>query len=365
MNINAKNLKHMTPVILIILLMSCNRKNAITPQEVSLVDVVYASGSLVPANEYQLTAMIEGYVGEIKKKEGDSVSTGETIIRIESPGHQARLEASATAYQQAKQNLDPQSPYLSSLQASIVAAKERLRNDSIQTQRFASLTSSNAISQAQYDDAYLAYVNAEAEYYRQVNNYENAVADLNVQMENAKANWIQAREDASQLTLHSGINGKVYNIFKKEGELVKRGETLAMLGSGDNLVIELQVAEEDIARIKIGQEVLVELNTEKEKVYQATVSQIYPAFNTTAQIFQVDATFIEEPVVAFSNTQLEANILIEKHENVLAIPPVYLTEGRKVKLANGTFQAVTVGIITPEWVEIKEGIEASTIIIRP
>jgi multidrug resistance efflux pump len=64
-------------------------------------------------------------------------------------------------------------------------------------------------------------------------------------------------------------------INKTEGELIKRGEQVAEIGSGE-FIAKLLIVEEDINKIKVGQEVFIELNTDKNKSYKAYYLKFIP-----------------------------------------------------------------------------------------
>ncbi len=93
--------------------------------------------------------------------------------------------------------------------------------------------------------------------------------------------------------------GKVYQIFKKQGDLVRKGDQVAQLGNPDSIVINLDVDEGSISKVQLDQQVLVELNTEKNKTYEARISKIYPHFNETSQSYKVEAPFPERNAGAY------------------------------------------------------------------
>jgi len=77
-------------------------------------------------------------------------------------------------------------------------------------------------------------------------------------------------------------------------------------------VVKLYIAEDDIQGVKLGQQTLVSLNSSKNQVLKATITKIYPAFDTNEQAFIAEATFIDNPGTLRNGTQLECNIMCRK-----------------------------------------------------
>ena len=64
-------------------LVSCgNNEEAVSPEKRKITETVYASGILVPENEYILRAQTEGSVSRIFYAEGDSILAGKTLLEI-------------------------------------------------------------------------------------------------------------------------------------------------------------------------------------------------------------------------------------------------------------------------------------------
>jgi HlyD family secretion protein len=51
--------------------------------------------------------------------------------------------------------------------------------------------------------------------------------------------------------LKSEVNGRIYALLKEKGEMVNAQTPLAVLGSADEFVLEMQVDEYDIVKVKL------------------------------------------------------------------------------------------------------------------
>ena len=160
---------------------------------------------------------------------------------------------------------------------------------------------------------------------------------------------------------------KVYQIFKKQGDLVRKGDQVAQLGNPDSIVINLDVDEGSISKVQLEQQVLVELNTEKNKTYEARISKIYPHFNETSQSYKVEARFLKEMPGLISGTQLQANIITKRKEKALLIPHVYVVNGNKVLIQKDKkidSVTITTGIVSDDWIEVLSGLTVNDKIVK-
>jgi macrolide-specific efflux system membrane fusion protein len=186
---------------------------------------------------------------------------------------------------------------------------------------------------------------------------EDLLSTVQLNLENAESQLKIQKEYYGDYFIKATKKGLVLNVFKEQGELAKRGESLAKIGSGKTIA-KLFIVEEDINHIQIGQKALISLNTDKNNPVEAVISKIYPSFDVAEQSFILEADFIEERK-SLANTQLQANIIIANKENALVIPAEYLSDNNEVTLSDNSVVAVDVGIKTSKWVEILSGINES------
>jgi multidrug efflux pump subunit AcrA (membrane-fusion protein) len=149
--------------------------------------------------------------------------------------------------------------------------------------------------------------------------------------------------------------------MKDKGELVKKNELIAVVGNDRTFYLQLNVDELDIRRVKVGQDVAVKIDAYGERVFQATVSKIYPMVNQQQQSLHVDATLKEPLADAFTGLAVEANIIIRKKDNAMVIPKAALLPGDSVLVKNDRGDEkvkVVPGIETLDEVEVMSGISA-------
>lgn len=346
-----------------LLLTACNKKEETFPQRKDIVDVVFASGSVIMEKNYLITAQAEGNLVETHFTEGDSVNVGQILFKIKNTTQQALVQSSEAGYQYAVNNAKPDSPVWQKLKQQHIQLSNQLKNDSLQYIRYRNLYSINAVSKVEYDKAKLAYNNTQSE----LKILENTMADtrksLNIEALNAKAGYVAQQNNNEQYIIKSDYSGVLLSAPKIQGELVKHGEVLAQIGAGKFLA-KLLISENDINKIKLGQEVFVELNTDKNVSHKGFVRKIYPAFDSNEQSFVAEAELVDKSLLLRVGTQLQANIIISESKQALVIPNRFLLPDNKIVLAKtGEKRTVETGIETPEWVEIKTGLSENDKIV--
>ncbi len=179
----------------------------------------------------------------------------------------------------------------------------------------------------------------------------------------SKKNLKIAGSQLSDFTVRSEIDGLVFNIVRHKGEIVNPQSAVAVVGNAQKYVMELKVDEYDITKIKTGQEVIVRLDSYQDQVFEGEITTIMPIMNDKTRSFIVEAGFKKVPPVLYPNLSLEANIIINRKQNVLTIPASYLKSDNSVLQSDGSYVQVKTGLTDYKIVEITSGLDTSSQII--
>ena len=213
---------------------------------------------------------------------------------------------------------------LAELEVQVRNARTRLTNDSINQNRFRELYAQNATSRAELERAELNYTISRNNLRAQLNTLQRNRNQIRVDISANRSQLVTAEEAGRNNRIRSFVTGKVYDVFKEPGEMVRLGDQLALVGSGSELFAQLSVDESDFGRIRRGQEVVLKADVYPDKVFKARVSKIYPKLNRTDQSFRVDAEFVGEQPASYYGLTVEANIIISQNKHVLTIPKSYV-----------------------------------------
>lgn len=344
---------------------ACNRQNETRPQRKDIVDAVFGSGHIENENQYTLMANTDGYLKAAYVVEGDAVKPNQQLFRLSNDVQQTQVNNALTNLKFAKTNISANSPQIDQLKIQIAQAKDKLNVDSTNYARYSRLVKTNAVSKTDFENAGLQYQSSLSSFNVLKKNLADLQHNLNLSVDNAKAQYQIQQQNNDYYSITGLTPGIVVSISKKVGDYVKKGDPIALVGAG-TAVAKLYIAEDDIQRVKVGQSALISLNSNKDKVYNATITKIYPSFDTTQQAFTVDATFNEPPAILINGTQLQANVIIENKKYALVIPSYYLINGDYVLTKNSKDKLpVKVGIRTLEWTEILSGVTENETLVQP
>lgn len=349
--------------IALLFIIACKEKQEkIKPVIKPITESIYASGIVVSKNQYQAFATVSGIVDEIYVSEGDSVSKGSPILFISSKTQQLNKEnARLTAeYADSKSNQGK----LNEAKQLVELSKNKMKNDSTLFERQKKLWSQNIGTKVELEQRELSYQNSKTNFISASEKYDELKRQLDLNANQSKNNLSILSSIENEYTLKSMIQGRVYSLNVTIGEIVTPQKPLAVIGDKNHFIIEMQVDEYDIIKIKNGLKVIVSLNSHKDKVFDALVTKINPLMNPQSKTFLVEAEFIKQPEVLFPNITLEANILIQTKENALLIPREYLLNDSIVTTADGEQVIVKTGLKDYKMVEILSGITATDQLIK-
>ncbi len=269
-----------------------------------------AKGIVESEEELQISSQVKGEITKISADEGDMVKKGEPLVTLDKSTLTARINASEAALDEAKAHLKE--------------LERGYRPEDIE------------VAKSRFKGAEATYLNAQDEYERQKRLYDRnatTIVELNradekmkvaaqglneskaalqkfqkgpraEEIERAKA---MARKAAADLeynkallpyyTILSPINGVIAERFKDDNETVDVGTSILKLVNPEKLRIRAELEETDVGKIKNGQDVEVQADAYKDKVFHGKVYKIFSVVRRKAQ-----RTF--DPAASFDiNTQ--------------------------------------------------------------
>lgn len=350
--------------LLLFALFSCKSKiDTISPVTEKISEAVYASGVVKSLGQYQVYASANGLVTALLVQEGDTVKKGAVLIRLKNTTAQLNTENAGLAanYAAAASNAEK----LRDLQNTVQLAKVKMDNDASLLQRQRNLWKQEIGTRNEVERMELAFANSSTAYEAAKLKYAELQKQISFQDKQAQKNYSISKSIAADYNVKSEIDGRVYNLLVAKGEMVSTQRPVAIIGNARNFVLELQVDEYDIARIKTGQQVLINMDSYKAAVFEAAVTRINPLMNERSRSFTIEAVFVKQPPALFPNLTCEANIIIQTKENVLTIPRNCLLEGDYVLLENNQKRKVVTGLKDYQKVEIINGLTTKDVIRIP
>ncbi len=344
--------------------LACHTKpETLQPTIEPITESVYASGIIKSNNQYQVFATVSGIIGQFFVTEGDTVSAGSPLLSLINETSRLNTENAALTARYA--DFEANTDKLNELRINIEFARTKMLNDSIQYLRQKGLWAQQVGSQVELEQRELTYQNSRTAYEAATIRYNDLSKQLRFASQQSKKNLAISQKQENDFTIRSEISGRVYTILKKRGEMINPQTPLAIVGDASRFMMELRVDEYDIVRVKMGQTVIVRLDSYRDETFEARVTRIDPIMNEHTKTFLVEAVFTRQPPVLYPNLTAEANIVIAETQKALTIPRNYLINDSIVKRADGSEVVVKVGLKDYQKAEIVSGISATDQLIKP
>lgn len=348
----------------LLLFNSCKNEKEVKPIIQDIKELVFASGELEWDNEYNLTAQTDGVLLNTNFEVGNKVLKGTLLASLDNKINEINTQIAKEQLAIANENLTTNAPQMQQLEENIQFAESKYKQDKIQAERYERLRQQDIGAKVEYENAQL--------------NAKNSLANLNALqkqklqiLQQAKVQQISTKGQVQNSQVIQNYNqiiatesGTVIKKFKTKGDYVRKGEVIAVIADEQKVEAVLNVDENNIGKIHIGQSVFIKLNSDKNKIYNGKISEILSAFDEQTQSFICKATFIETLNSSLFGTQLEANVLVGEKKNALLIPREYVGYGNKINV-KGKEQPVIIksGILSTDYVEVLEGITKDDVLL--
>jgi membrane fusion protein (multidrug efflux system) len=252
-------------------------------------DDAYIEGDIT-----NISPKVTGYVAKVNVLANQHVKAGDTLVTLDNGDYKIAAE-------QADAQIATQKLTLARYDAQIAAAKSAVtqteaqktaleatvRGAEITLARQQDLATKKAGVRADLDNAQVAYDQAKANLAGADSAIASAQANIAVvtaqraeaesQIHSLQLQKAKAERDLSFTILKAPFDGVVGNLAVQDGDLVSPGQRLAALVPIENLYIEANFKETQVAGIKPGAKVKVEIDALEDHVIEGTVESISPA----------------------------------------------------------------------------------------
>jgi HlyD family secretion protein len=347
-----------------ILLITCKPKiEKIKPVEASISESVYASGIIKSKNQYQAFVTVNGIIEKVFVSEGDSVKRGEVLISMNNKTQRLNAENAKLAFDYA--SVSANQGKLKEAALNVDLCRRKMKNDSLLFVRQAALWNQNIGSKIEFEQRDLNYQNSKNNYFSALINKQDLDRQVSFNASQVQKNLFISRQFEDDFLLRSEIDGIIYSVLKNKGEIVTPQTPIIILGSGKDFILEMQVDEYDIMKIKIGLAILVTMDSYKGKVFEAIITKIDPFMNSRNKTFIVEAQFTNPPSRIYPNITFEASIVLHSKTKALLIPRPYLLNDSQVIRSNKDTVTIKTGLKDYQKVEVLSGLNANDELIKP
>jgi RND family efflux transporter MFP subunit len=303
-----------------------------TVEQSSWPDLREVTATVQPLRRATPGTVLMGTVDEILRREGERVKAGDLLARVESREVAARLAQA---------------------EAGVAAARAQEGNARVMKERLERLHAKQAATTRSLDDARAAW--------------EAASAQLRAAEEGVKA----ARVALDHSNVTAPFDGIVTERRVEVGDIAAPGLPLFVVDDLSRVKVEAQVAESDIAGLRPGAAVAVEIPAAGGGEREAALAEILPAADPRSRSFTVRA-LLDNPDLGllpgmFARLRLPRGErpVVSAPESALvlrgALTGVFVMDGEGV----ARLRWVTVGRIRGESVEILSGLAGGERVVAP
>ncbi len=292
--------------------------------EITIVETVSATGKIQPEIEVKISSQVSGEIIDLPIKEGQVVKKGDLLVKINPDLYTSGLNRSVSNYSGTKSGLNQADASFKEAQASY--------------QRNKTLFDKGIISKSDWDKATAAFEVAKA---------NKQTAYYNVQ--SASASVKEAKDNLGRTTIYSPNDGTISKLSVELGERIlgtqqMAGTELLRVANLNNMEVEVDVNENDIVKINIGDETKIQVDAYLKKEFKGIVTSISNSASSTTTADQV------------TNFKVKVRILKESYMDLIQGKPATYSPFRPGMTA-------TVDIITTRKENVI-GIPISSVVIK-
>jgi HlyD family secretion protein len=248
----------------------------------SIIETVTASGKIHPETEVKISSEVSGEIILLNVKEGDSVKKGDLLLEINPVIYESLVSQAQAALSQVRANK-------MAAEATYSSSKVLYEQAIITFHRQKQLHDQKIIADADFDMASNALKNAETTLATTKEQLNAALFNVN----NSEAQLKQANDNLIKTRIYAPMTGIVSLSSVKLGERVvgtaqMAGTELIRIADLDHMQAEVDVNENDVLKVKIGDTASVEVDAYLNKKFKGTVSEI--AYSSTSSATAVVST---------------------------------------------------------------------------
>lgn len=353
--------------IIFISFISCSNKNSdeIKPTIGNVTQSVYASGIIKAIGQYTVYSTVNGVLQKINVVVGQHVNEGQVLFELEQEKANLNTENARLVYQLSQESNHFIQDKIAEMEMKVQAAKDKLALDESIYNRNTRIKQYQIISEIDFERVELAYKSSKINYEATKKQLEQLKAQLQNDQSRSTINLKISQKSQSDYSVKSAFSGQLFDIPIKVGTLITTQTPMAIIGKSNSFLLELEVDENDMVLVNLGQKVLVTMDSYKGQVFEAIVDKIYPIMQERSRTFKIEAHFVKPPQKLYPNLTAEANIVLKTKKNVITIPKSYLIQGQFVLVNKDEKRKVKIGLSDYQKVEILEGLKAEETIYKP
>jgi RND family efflux transporter MFP subunit len=276
----------------------------VSPTRGPAVDAIYATGTVEPTVMLPIAPRIAGRIVDLNVDEGAAVKKGQVLARLDDADLRSTVE-----------ELEARSAYAQA-----------------QHDRIANLVRQGFMAKAESD---------------------RTRADLDA----TAAAVNRARSQRDYMSMVAPADGLVIRRDGERGQFIPAGQAVFFLSCCAPLRVTAEVDEEDIARVKLGQKVVMHADALPREVFDGDVIEVTPKGDPVSRSYRVRLRLADPSRLRVGMT-VDVNLIVAERANALLVPATAVRDKSVWVVRDGRLerQAVRTGASGSGRVEILEGL---------
>jgi RND family efflux transporter MFP subunit len=291
-----------------------------------------ATGSLAGDEQTDVAPQTAGKVVAVGVDIGSFVKRGQMLVQLDADELKLRVDQAAAQVEQAKAavrqaeekiGLRPNQAFDPNRVADVAAAKVALDLADKNLQRADKLIESGDVSRSFYDEQRARRDQLKEQYevaLAQARQNYAAVDVARTNVANAQAQLALARKSLSYSTIPSPIDGFVTERTADVGEYVSPQQKVATIVRTNPLRIRIDIPEQAIPEVKVGQSVSVTTSAWPDKSFAGRVARIAPNVSATSRTLTVEAEIQNNGNALKPGQFASVRILQDRPEPAVLVP---------------------------------------------
>ncbi len=269
-----KILKYLLPAVIVLIIFAIVGKKAgwfgkaltlkVAVENVekrTIIETITANGKIQPEKEVKISPDVSGEIVELTIKEGDHVEKGQLLLRIKPDTYVSQKDRSLAAIASARARLAQSEAQFTQADLAFKRSKQLYDEQTISKSDFEQAEATFTVAKSEVDAAKFAVVSSEA-------------------------SVKEANENLIKTSIYAPMSGTVSMLLVELGERVAgtnlmAGTELLRVADLSRMEAQVQVNENDIPRVKLGDTALIEVDAYLDQKFKGVVTEIANSAKTT------------------------------------------------------------------------------------
>ncbi len=247
-----------------------------------ITESVTASGQIYAEEEVKISSDVSGEIVQLNVKEGQHVEKGTLLAKIQPETYQAIVDQAEAQYNNAMANLKNMQASYSNALAKEKQVQAQFDNAELAYKRAKELHSKKSISTAELEQAETSYRTAKAEaeaIQETIKGAKYSIEGAQASIKGAQASIRDAKSNLVKTSIFAPMSGIISLLNVEQGEKVvgtlqMTGTEIMRISNFSNMEVRVDVSENEIIKVKIGDTANVEVDAYIGRKFQGVVTQV-------------------------------------------------------------------------------------------